>query len=105
MIDDLLERKHNFHQHAWKMLEEREALRMHAEILFVMEDIIYQREVKAHDVLSLLGSAVAQARKRGKEKLAEQRAEYLSRCLLGGAGKAHKIANADHLLPSLRLVI
>ena len=47
MIDDFLEKKRNFHQHAWKLLGEREALRMHAEILFVIEDIIYQREVNA----------------------------------------------------------
>ena len=55
-------------------------------------------------MLSLLGTAVAQARKRGREKLVEQRAEYLARCLLGGASKAHKMANADNLLPPLRLV-
>ena len=78
---------------------------MHSEILFVSEDFMLQREVNASDVLTLLGSAVAQARKRGREKLAEQRADYFAKCLIGGAGKAHKMANADNLLLPLRLVI
>ena len=55
--------------------------------------------------MNLMGSIIAQAKKRGKEKLATQRAEHLAKCLLGGAGKAHKMANADNLLPPLRLFI
>ena len=104
-IDDFLERKHHFHQHAWAMLNERETLRIHSEILFVLEDIMLLKEVNGSDVLTLLNAAVAKARKNGREKLAEQRAEYLAKCLIGGAGKAHKMANADNLLPPLRLVI
>ena len=65
MIDEFLEKKHHFHQHAWKLLGEREALRTHADIIFVIEDITYQREVNASDLFSLLSEAVAQARKRG----------------------------------------
>ena len=30
LIDDFLDRKHNFHVHAWQLLGEMEALRVHA---------------------------------------------------------------------------
>ena len=105
MIDDFLDRKHFFHQHAWQLLEEREDLRVHSEILFVLEDIALHKETNSNDVMKLMSSTIAQAKKRGKEKLATQRAEHLAKCLLGGAGKAHNMANADNLLPPLRLVI
>ena len=55
--------------------------------------------------MKLMGSIVAQARKRGRENLATQRAEHLAKSLLGGAGNAHKMGNADNLLPPLRLVV
>ena len=104
-IDEFLERKHHFNQHAWEILDEKEALRMQAELLFVLEDIMFERAIDATDVLALLNATVAQARKRGRTKLAEQRATHLANCLTGGAGKAHKMANADNLLPPLRLVV
>ena len=105
LLDDFLERKHHFHVHAWQLLGEMEALRMHAEILFVLEDIMFQRTVNETDLFKLLGDTIAQARKSGRAKLDKQRAEYLAKCLLGGAGKAHKMANSDNLLPPLRLTI
>ena len=66
MIDDFLDRKHFFHQHAWQLLEEREALRVHSEILFVLEDISLHKEINSNDVMKLMGSIIAQAKKRGK---------------------------------------
>ena len=78
---------------------------MHAEILFVLEDIMFERPLDECDALALLDKAVTLARQRGRDKLAKQRAEYLAKCLIGGAGKAHKIANVDNLLPPLRLVV
>ena len=62
-------------------------------------------QIDATDPFKVLNSAILQAKKRGMQKLAEQRADYLAKCLQGGAGKAHNMANADNLLPPLRSVI
>ena len=85
-IDDFLDRKHHFHTHAWQLLGEREALRMHAELLFVLEDIMFERPLDECGALALLDNAVTLARQRGRDKLAKQRSEYLAKCLIGGAG-------------------
>ena len=76
LVDEFLERKHYFHRHAWDMLDARQALRLHAEFLFVLEDVAFNRAVDATDVFQLLNRTVAQAKKRGKAKLAEQRATH-----------------------------
>ena len=105
LIEDFLDKKHHFHVHAWQLLEEREAAHMYAEMLFVLIDIALNETVKAEKLMKLFERTVNKARKKGKDKLAAQRANHLAQCLSGGAGQAHKMANADNLLPPLRLVL
>ena len=48
---------------------------------------------------------MARAKRKGMHKINEAAAEPLARDLQGGAGAAHRIANADNALPPLRLTL
>ena len=87
------------------MLDGRAERKLRAEIGFVIDDMEFGEGADAGDVLTLLNDAVERAGKRGFGKLQEQKAEQLARSLRGGAGLAHKMANVDNALPTLRLVI
>ena len=95
----------HFNQHAWKMLTDIEATIMRCEIKLFIVEIYLRREIEITSLVKLLNATVGKARKRGRDELAEQRAKHLAESLLGGAGTAHKMANADNLLLPLRLVI
>ena len=87
------------------MLEEVEAIKMQVEINFLLRDILFRRKIDTTRLVKLLNAAVDKARRRGRNKFAEQRAKHLAESLQGGAGMAHKMANSDNLLPPRRLVI
>ena len=100
------------------MIEGRERLRAHCEILFFLERIDKQYfdvhaadgndtkdENIGNDLAKILDEIVAKAKARGFEKMEEQRAKVSATILLGGAGQAHKAASVDNALPPLRLVI
>ena len=72
MMDLFLERRGHHHIHACKMLDDRAALRMECEILFVLGDIEDDKEIDTKDLFVLLDDTVASARQRGFQKLREQ---------------------------------
>ena len=114
-INVFLENDTQHAQHAWKMLDEKEKLRIQCELLFFLGivDPIFEetsneteeRNETGLDLLKALDECVDKARCRGKEQLEEQKAKTLAISLQGGASKAHKAVNVDNALPPLRLTI
>ena len=90
--------------HAWDLLSERDALMTQCEIVFLPEDIAAQREVCTANIFKLLDSHAAQAKRKGLDKI-NAAADKLARDLQGGAGAAHRTANADNALPPLRVTL
>ena len=55
--------------HAWKMLDDRAALRMECEILFVLDDMADGKGLNTKDLFELLDDTVTSARQRGFQKV------------------------------------
>ena len=47
IIDEFLEKKYHYHQHAWKMLDGKAEIKMRAELWLVMDDIAFE-QVRSH---------------------------------------------------------
>ena len=90
---------------AWDILEEKEALQTEIGIVFFLFDMQDGKEIDTTDLFKRIDKHAALAKRRGLDKINEAAAEKLARDLQGGAGPAHKAANADNDLPPLSLTL
>ena len=92
-------------EHAWKDIEEREALHVRVETTSLLDAFEDKKPYDANELIKALDRFFGKALEKGKLKAREAYEENLAQALRNGAGPAHKITAVDGALPPLRLVI